>query len=184
MTWKEFKEAIKFIFTNKNDSIVVDHLIVTPQSINTMTPAETSIYNVSKGNLGKHITLNNEVPPELGCAEAVSFILKHSNIAGIPMGGFAGTASLYEWLTQSAYFERIQAPEQGCIVVSPTGMGNGVVRGHTGILGGFNVQYPNDWGILSNDSQSGLFLELWRLSSWEQYYGDIGQLPVAFFRAK
>lgn len=161
-------------------TVVLDY---TQPEIKTMTPLGETIYNNAKSYLGKHITLNKNVPAEVGCAESLSYVLKNSGIGGIPGGGIEGTAALYDFLTQSVQFERIQSPEKGCIIVSPTGHGNGTVRGHTGILGGFGVQYPNDWGILSNDSQTGLFLELWRLSYWQKFYGDMGGLPIAFFKA-
>lgn len=131
-----------------------------------------TIYLVAKGNLGKHLTLNPDVPPEVGCAEAVSTVLKQAGIA-VPTEGIAGTAALYAWLPQNG-FSRADTPQAGDIIVSPTGMGNGTVRGHTGVVG--------NAGILSNDSQSGLFLELWTIDKWQEFYGSQGGLPVAFFR--
>jgi len=43
--------------------------------------------------------------------------------------------------------------------------------------------YPGDFGIVSNDSNTGLLLELWDLARWRKFYGVQGGLPVAFFRA-
>lgn len=148
-----------------------------------MTLQTTKIYNEAKICLGKHITLNSNVPNDVGCAEAVSFVLKNSGIAGIPTEGFPGTAGLYEWLLTNPSFKRIEAPQQGAIIVSPTGYGNGTVEGHTGILGAFAVQFPNEYGILSNDSNTGLFSEKWNLLTWWEDYGIKGGLPVALFIA-
>jgi hypothetical protein len=142
----------------------------------------TKLYETAKASLGKHMTLNNAVPAETGCAEAISAVLKAAGVT-VPVLGIASTATLYQWLLTSLHFTRIEAPEKGAVIVSPTGHGNGEVTGHTGILGAYGVQYPNEWGIMSNNSDTGLFLELWRLSAWNQYYGEMGQLPVAFFRA-
>lgn len=148
-----------------------------------MTPTETKIYNEAKACLGEHITLNSLVSSEVGCAEAVSYVLLKAGINAIPQSGIAGTAQLYTWLSTNPHFLRIEAPEQGAIIVSPTGFGNGTVEGHTGIIGAFGVQYPNEYGILSNNSSNGLFQEVWNLLTWYENYGQKGGLPVAMFRA-
>lgn len=148
-----------------------------------MTTNEQKIYNVAKEYLETHCTLNNAIPAEEGCAEAVSFLLEKAGVAGLPNKGISGTATLYEWLTQNKAFERVYAPEPGAVIVSPTGYGNGSISGHTGIVGVLGKMYPGDYGIVSNDSQTGLLLELWDLSRWMKYYGTQGGMPVAFFRA-
>lgn len=147
-----------------------------------MTPNATKLYNEAKASLGKHITLNNNVSPDVGCAEAISYVMKNSGVIGIPTLGFAGTADLYRWLLSNPAFKLIEQPEQGAIIVSPTGFGNGTVEGHTGILGSFGVQFPNEYGILSNNSDNGLFQEKWNLLTWWLNYGEKGHLPCALFR--
>lgn len=148
-----------------------------------MSPQTTKIYNEAKACLERHVTLNNNVPSEVGCAEAVSYILQKAGVQGIPVNGIAGTATLYEWLTNNKAFTRVYAPTQGAIIVSPTGYGNGTIPGHTGIIGIKGLMYPNDFGIVSNDSQTGLVLELWDLTRWNKYYHSFGNLPVAYFVA-
>lgn len=147
-----------------------------------MTTGESEIYKQAKLNLHVHLTLNEAVPHEVGCAEAVSKVLSLAGIS-VPPGGIAGTASLYEWLTANPHFQKIDHPEQGAVIVSPTGMGNGSIEGHTGIIGGFGLQFPIDWGICSNDSASGKFLETWSYERWLDYYQKTGGLPVYLFRA-
>lgn len=143
--------------------------------------ATENLYETAKKCLGTHQTLNPSVSPEVGCAEAVSSVLK---LAGyqVPPYGIAGTADLVKWLLASPKFTRIYAPEEGAITVSPTGYGNGKIPGHTGIFGGYGVAFPGDWGIMSNDSQTGLLLELWSLSKWGQYYTEYGGIPSYYFR--
>lgn len=140
------------------------------------------IYQEAVLSLGKHMTLNEAVPAEVGCAEAVSAVL---SLAGIYDGvhGIAGTASLYEWLDTSPLFTKIDLPEEGAIIISPTGQGNGSIEGHTGIIGVFGKTFANDWGICSNDSASGKFLETWNYTRWDAYYGVAGDLPVYLFKA-
>lgn len=148
-----------------------------------MTPQATAIYNNLLKYFETKCTLNADIPVDVGCAEAASFILQKSGVAGLPDTGIAGTATLYEWLKSNPRFTRIYAPEPGAIIISPTGYGNGSVSGHVGFLGYKGHVYPGDYGIVSNDSQTGLLLELWDLTSWLKYYGSIGGLPVAYFRA-
>lgn len=149
-----------------------------------MNPQTTKIYNQAKSCLGKHITLNHNVPNDVGCAEAVSFVLKNAGIANIPSTGFAGTATLYQWLLSNPNFVKKNYPIQGAIIISPTGYGNGSVEGHVGVVGGFLIQFPYDYGVLSNNSDTGLFQEKWSVDAWQQNYGTAGGLPVAFFVAK
>jgi hypothetical protein len=148
-----------------------------------MTPTQQKIYNNLLAYLEEHCTLDNSVPADVGCAEAVSFILHKSGIAGLPITGIAGTATLYEWLSHNPHFKRVYTPEAGALIISPTGYGNNTVSGHTGFLGKYGKYYAGDWGIVSNDSSTGLLLELWNLNRWQKHYGQQGGLPVAFFRA-
>ena len=172
MTWKSIGDAIIYVFENKYDST---------QVIPNVTTMPSKIYTEAKSCLGTHQTLDSNVPIEVGCAEALSSVLKKAGVIGIPAEGFAGTAALYQWLSKNASFTPLTAPQAGAIIVSSTGTGNGTVRGHCGIFGTLGAQYPNDWGIMSNDSQTGLFLELWRYTSWQQYYEDIGGLTTGIF---
>lgn len=149
-----------------------------------MNPQTQKIYDTAVANYEKHCTLNPAIPQDVGCAEAVSFILQKAGVADIPKLGISGTATLYQWLLKNPHFTRIEGPQAGAIIVSPTGYGNGTIPGHTGIVGALGKVYPNDWGIVSNDSQTGLLLEYWNMARWKKYYAQFGGLPVAFFLAK
>lgn len=183
--WKKTIEIVAFIFTNKNDAAVTDPIVPTPVILNPTPPLTMPeiLYDTAKGLLGKHLTLNSSVPPEVGCAEAVSTVLLRAGITGVPVMGIASTAVMATWFANSKQFEEIMSPEEGAVIVSPTGSGNGTVRGHVGIIGRFDLQYRGDWGIMSNDSQTGLFLELWNYVNWNKYYGAVGSLKVRMFRA-
>lgn len=144
-----------------------------------------TIYKMAAQSLGKHMTLNEAIPAEVGCAEAVSAVLALAGIYDGPKG-IAGTATLHQWLANSPLFSLVGSgiPQEGDIIISPTGAGNGSVEGHTGICGIYSQMYTNDWGILSNDSATGLFLECWSFARWNAIYGKSGGLPVYIFRAK
>lgn len=143
-------------------------------------PTDPILYTKAVLCLDTHITLDPTVPADVGCAEAVSYVM---DLAGINDGpkGIAGTAALDAWLASSKLFTKVLAPQVGAIVVAPTGEGNGTVEGHTGIVAKYNLQYPNDWGILSNNSNNGKFMEQWSLSRFMAYYHVQGGLPVNYY---
>jgi hypothetical protein len=174
MTYKSFLAWIKNIL--KEDTMTQN----TPQ--NSVQAPQTSanalkLYTEAKDCLGSHITLDAAVPAALGCAEAVSYCLYYTN-KSVPAIGLQGTMALYKWmLTHSDLFVQTTTPTVGTIIVSPTGMGkNSTDHGHTGICG--------EYGILSNESQSGLFREQWTLEAWQAYYVKALGFPVFFFNLK
>lgn len=139
------------------------------------TPTHSDIlYQTAAGCLGTHQTLNPSVPNDVGCAEAWSSVAKKAGVLDIPATGIAGTANLYLWLTSNPAFKRVTSPLPGDTIISPTGYGNGSVEGHVGFIA--------KSGILSNNSDNGLFQEKWTLPAWNAHYGVAGELPVAFFR--
>lgn len=136
--------------------------------------ADSPIYTAAAKCYEKHITLDPSVPFDLGCAEAVSYVLKVSGIV-FPTEGIAGTAALYTWLQQ--HFILVVNPLPGDVVISPTGFSSkNSPHGHTGIVA--------KYGILSNDSDTGLFLEKYTIASWHQYFGVTEGFPVFYFRSK
>lgn len=146
-------------------------------AIQTAKPATSvtsaSIYTAAKNSLHKHMTLDPSVPADVGCAEAVSAVLKLAGVA-VPEGGIASTATMYEWLKNSPWFVQTGNPVQGDIIISPTGTSTkGVAHGHVGIV----AQY----GVLSNNSDTGLWLEAYTLASWKQYFNGIEGFPVIYF---
>lgn len=148
-----------------------------------VTTKESLIYQKAAQSLGRHMTLNEAVPHELGCAEAVSAVMA---LAGISTGpkGIAGTSSLEDWVIKSGLFVQISMPEEGALLISATGKGNGSVTGHTGFFGRYDQMYPGDWGIMSNESASGLFKEQWSWARWQAYYGRTGGLPCNIYKAR
>ncbi len=134
-----------------------------------------NIYAIAAASLGKHLTLDDSVPSDLGCAEAISFILKTAQ-EPIIAKGYPGTAGLYEYLHTSGHFIIVSQAQPGDVIISPTGTSTkGSTHGHVGIVG--------QNGVLSNDSNTGLFLEHYTLESWQAYFGDYLGFPVYFFRA-
>ncbi len=136
-------------------------------------PNSEKLYLSAKESLGTHMTLNTAVPISVGCAEAVSAVMKDAGIS-VPFKGIEGTAQMLEWLRSNPIFSEQETSERGSIILSATGTGNGKIRGHVGIVG--------DHGIMSNESQSGLWKEQWDLDSWDSYYRRYGGIPTHFFK--
>jgi predicted carbohydrate-binding protein with CBM5 and CBM33 domain len=79
---------------------------------------------------------------------------------------------------ESKEWERVDLPDKGCVIISPTGYagpGGILSNGHTGIVG-------VDGNIMSNDSATGLFTQNYTIESWRKRYVDQGKFPMAFFR--
>lgn len=138
-----------------------------------MPTSAEKIYQVAKLCLGEHLTLDSTVPADLGCAEAVSYVLGKAGLS-VPAKGFQGTANLYTWLLQHPDFKAVTTPTAGGVVISPTGTSSkGAPHGHVGIV----LQH----GIGSNDSSTGLFKENYTTESWAKYFGVQKGFPVYYF---
>lgn len=137
------------------------------------------LYDAAKAAIGTHLTLNAAVPAELGCMEAWSALAKQAGIQGIPDAGFEGTIAGNAYLTSNPSFVEITKPEPGATIVSVSA---GDSHGHIGIFGQFGLQYVNDWGILSNDSDTGTLREQWDYQSWLAYYAQGLKLDTHMYR--
>lgn len=128
------------------------------------------IYNLAKSCLGKDIAKTQN---ELGCAEAVSYLLTTLNVAGFPKAGYLSTLDLFHWL--KAHATQVTVPEIGDVIISPTGTSSKKsAHGHVGIVAKF--------GVLSNNSMNGLFEEYYTLEKWRAYYGDKLGFPIYYFK--
>ncbi len=129
------------------------------------------LYNLAKAALGHDIAKTQD---EFGCAEAVSGLLNHAY--GDFPAEVLSTIDLNGKLLAHAKF----APqvgvvaEKGDIIMCVTGQGSDPAdHGHVGILG--------DFGIMSNDSATGLFKENYTRNSWAASFRPRG-FPVHLFR--
>ena len=131
-------------------------------------------YDVALSFAGKDATPRDEVPDEVACASTLNAI--HKQAFGSPIGGGASTYRLYHVLLDSPDFTKIDQPEWGAIIISPSGYGSGrLAHGHAGIL-------DDKDNIMSNDSKSGLFIKNYTLDTWAARYKVLGGYPVAYFR--
>lgn len=124
--------------------------------------------------IGVDASPNDVAPDELGCAETINDI--HMVAFGDPIGGTVSTGLLYEALKVRKDFIKLDVPESGCIIISPTGQGNGKIKnGHTGII-------DNNLNIMSNDSASGNFKQNYTIQTWRNRWEKIGGYPILFYK--
>lgn len=121
------------------------------------------LYQVAVDNLGKHLTLNASVLPEVGCAEAVSWLLLNAGYP-IPQGGIPTVTGLVKWMLAQGFVEENKY-QTGFIIT-----GRNKTSAHIGICG-------KDW-IMSNTSYTdttkgliaGTLQANYRKASWSQVY--------------
>lgn len=111
---------------------------------------------------------------KLACAWAVNRVAKNS--LGKQIGGGLATAEMVKVL--DARHNKIDRPEAGCVIISPTVTTNGRRNiGHVGIVG---LTEGSETSVYSNSTKGREFRRDHTLSSWESYYGGKG-LQVRYF---
>lgn len=126
------------------------------------------LYDLSFSLIGKHLSLDDSVPHEFGCAQALSKVLL---LAGypIPKGGISGTIAMNNWLAKN--FTEVSTPQMGDVIISLT---NGNIHGHCGVNG-------KD-AIMSNDSLTGNWQPYWSLAGWLNSYKNTEHLVTKYYR--
>ena len=147
----------------------------TCQEENVQTATSNKVYQIAAQCLG--ISL---IPPgddrELGCAISVTALLREKCEIQIPE-----TTSTYNLLASllalPALFKEVAVPLPGDIIIAATGTQpstSPLSNGHTGVVA--------KYGILSNNSYTGLWSEVYTLRSWHNHYDIIGQFRTRYFR--
>lgn len=136
--------------------------------------ASGKLYITAVACLGRDASPDDIVPDEFGCAESVNAV--HQKAFGASIGGGGSTYLLYQALLKHPRFLKVDVPGPGDVIISPSGYGNGKLKnGHVGIMGKADI-------IMSNDSDTGMFLEKYTLESWRDRYAIYGGYPVLFFK--
>ena len=134
---------------------------------------QDKLYNFAVSKLGVDASPKDTAPDYYACAESVHDVVL--NALGWHIGGGNSTFEQYKALLNDDRFQRQTNYEYGCIITSPTGMGNGTLKnGHTGICGKNR--------ILSNRSASGKWEQYFTKKTWEDYYLGYGGFPVIYFK--
>jgi len=145
------------------------------QTFNYGTPAGEKLYKVAYGCLGIDASPNDKAPDEYGCAETINDIVYSA--FGDYAGGDISTYRMYNSIRNNIKFVKVMIPVKGDIILSPTGYGgaNGIRNGHVGIIGDKGT-------IMSNDSNTGKFLQNYTIESWTSRYKIRGNYPIYYFR--
>lgn len=131
-------------------------------------------YEVAKKCLNKS-QVPNGYDPVLGCAISLNTI--HKKTFGREIGGGSSTLNLYNALKNDNTFISVIDPVYGDIIISPTGTApitSPLPHGHVGIVA--------KYGIMSNNSNNGLWEVNHSLESWTKYYKIKGGYPIYYFR--
>lgn len=173
--WKRWEDGYEdFIDTTINPlpTTPLDAVMLTKINPKPMTNQE-KLVAAAKNALGENLSKGTGVPPQVACAISVNVV--HNRAFGYPIGGGASTAELYQALLVSPYFKQVEVPVSGCVVISPTGQGTNPMypHGHVGIVG--------NYGICSNDSETGLFSENYNAATWRNQFSITEGYPIYWF---
>lgn len=167
-----FKQWIVSLF---NTPVIVPPVKVSPPALAPVQKTLTSdLYTRSKALIGQRLRLDKSVPDTLACATALSYVIQQIKPSAIPKYGISGTNQLLDWLlNHTEIYKQRKSAIPGCIIISPTGHGNGKIRGHVGVEGNNS--------IMSNNSKTGLWDTHWDSKRWYDYYTVHGGIKTYYF---
>ncbi len=140
------------------------------QALRATKTRQELLYQQARLLLGRDASPLDIVNDDLGCAESVSNILK--KVIYFPI--ITGTWTLNDRLMQSSLFIRSnENAGRGTIIISPTGTGNGSIRGHVGILG-------DNKKIMAANSRNGLWSVHFNVRTWTMRYSKQGGFPIFY----
>lgn len=122
-----------------------------------------NVYNVAYSLLGKHLTLNASVNPEVGCAQSVSFVLKNCGYE-IPTGGISSVAGLTDWMIKTG-FKETDTYTKGNIIV-----GRSPNDAHIGVCGKEWIMSNSSNDVPSLNLHQGRFECNYHLAGWEKVF--------------
>ena len=133
---------------------------------------QQKLLRLAKENLGRDVTPQDKIPDEVACAETVSALIKKID-ATFPI--IPGTWTLDDFLKRSNKFHPTLDLEPGNILISPTGTGNGTIRGHVGII-------LEDSLVASNNSYTGKLDDQFSIDLWVKRYRRRGGFPLFVYK--
>ena len=158
------EKPFELVYTPPKETVTV---------IASTTPVKKSnrehLYNVAYSCLGIDMAPTQD---SLGCAEALYYVLKKAGVPNLPKKAIVSSYEMDKWCRKNLV--RVAVPLFGDIISSPTGTGNGSIRGHVGILGKYK--------IMSNNSATFKWDDYFTLDSWRKRYERQGGIPTNFYR--
>ena len=139
------------------------------------------LYETAYNLLGTDVSPQDNAPDELGCMDSVSRLIQKA-YPEIHFPTILSTKKGFDYFSQSPYFEEIQSPMTGAIMMAVTGTGAGTIKnGHIAVCGKKLSPDRTLWAM-SNDSRSGLWEVNYSVGSFTRYFNGRGKMPVRFFR--
>lgn len=132
------------------------------------TPNSIKVYEAAKAALNTSLSGNI---PTLGCALSVNNLFVKA--LGRAIGGGESTQAMYPFLQDKTRFYKVEVPLPGDVAICPTGTGT-LEHGHVWIMA-----YE---GMLSNNSDNGLWQEKWTISPAIKHYCVDGGIAMEFYR--
>jgi len=129
------------------------------------------VHDISLSYIGTDATPADKIDDVIACAESLTTILVE---AGVMNRIIPGTWTLNEYFKRNKKWVPTTNPKAGDVLVSPTGTGNGSIRGHTAIVG-------NNGTLMSNDSYTGKWMAHYTLETWAKRYREKGGMPMNFY---
>ena len=160
--WQDYKT----IFTLYN--VMDTPTEATP--IETLTPKEKMLVAANRF-IGMDASPEDNVPDEVGCVESIVNIIKDV-YPDFPT--IYHTMLLYYELVKNPNFKSTLEIKPGHLIVSPTGSGNGTVRGHCGVV-------AEDNKIISSNSTTGKWESNYTLNGWIDSFRVKGGLRIYVF---
>jgi hypothetical protein len=162
----------KRIWLNKRTKGALRKHISLLESIINFLTMKNSLLQVCEQRLGTDVTPSDLVPDSVACADTVTTLIR---LVDPSFPHVSGTWTLYDILEHRKDYAKVTELSPETIIISPTGMGNGTMSGHVGIVMGDGV-------IASNDSNTGKFIKNYTLETWTRRYAGHGGLPVLMYK--
>lgn len=146
--------------------------------VETPPTALETIYEEAKANLGKRLTLNASVPVELGCVQAVSFVLWRCGYP-IPPKGIDGVNALIDWMLSHG-FKEVKETQIGAVITAHRPKKGDPALAHAGICGKTHVMSNNSYTIPAQGLTAGLFQANYAHASWHTFFSKNGLVTRYF----
>lgn len=135
-------------------------------------PSNVKLFNAAETMIGFDASPLDFVGDDLGCAESVCNII--NQVIELPI--ITGTWTLWNRFRNDRRFQHtLNSREVGTIIISPTGTGNGSIRGHVGIVG-------ENETIMSANSFTGRWEYNYTLKMWRERYEKKGGFPTYYYK--
>lgn len=141
----------------------ISNITATPVSEPPTAPQR--MYKVAKDNLGNYLTLNPSVSPEVGCAQAVSWLFLNAGYP-IPQGGISTVSGLTGWMTKQGFLEEKQY-NLGFVIT-----GRNKSSAHIGICGNEWIMSNTSFTDTTKDLIAGTFQANYRKANWIKTFPD------------